>query len=112
MPKGFRGYEEPPDWLTFDEIERLLGIFVRLGTRRVRLTGGEPLLRRHLPNWRSACRRCPACATCRCPPMPRGWRTPWPARGGEPHQCQPRYAGPRLHAGITGRDCLPPCWTA
>ncbi|PKV43822.1 cyclic pyranopterin monophosphate synthase subunit MoaA [Janthinobacterium sp. 61] len=49
MPKGFRGFEEPKDWLTFDEIERLLGIFVRLGTRRVRLTGGEPLLRRDLP---------------------------------------------------------------
>ena len=49
MPKGFRGFEEPKDWLTFDEIERLLGIFVRLGTRRVRLTGGEPLLRRKLP---------------------------------------------------------------
>ena len=43
MPKGFRGFEEPKDWLTFGEIERLLGIFVRLGTRRVRLTGGEPL---------------------------------------------------------------------
>lgn len=49
MPKGFRGFEEPKDWLTFGEIERLLGIFVRLGTRRVRLTGGEPLLRRNLP---------------------------------------------------------------
>jgi GTP 3',8-cyclase len=49
MPKGFRGFEEPKDWLTFDEIERLLGIFVGLGTRRVRLTGGEPLLRRDLP---------------------------------------------------------------
>lgn len=49
MPKGFRGFEEPKDWLTFDEIERLMGIFVRLGTRRVRLTGGEPLLRRNLP---------------------------------------------------------------
>ena len=49
MPKGFRGFEEPKDWLTFDEIERLLGVFVRLGTRRVRLTGGEPLLRRKLP---------------------------------------------------------------
>lgn len=49
IPKGFRGFEEPKDWLTFEEIERLLGIFVRLGTRRVRLTGGEPLLRRDLP---------------------------------------------------------------
>ena len=49
IPKGFRGFEEPQHWLTFDEIERLLAAFVRLGTTRVRLTGGEPLLRRDLP---------------------------------------------------------------
>ncbi|WP_317202540.1 GTP 3',8-cyclase MoaA [Janthinobacterium sp.] len=49
IPKGFRGFEEPEHWLTFDEIERLLAAFVRLGTTRVRMTGGEPLLRRDLP---------------------------------------------------------------
>src|SRR5947209_16216553 len=49
MPKGFKGFEEPKHWLTFDEIERLLAAFARLGTSRIRLTGGEPLLRRHLP---------------------------------------------------------------
>ncbi len=49
IPKGFKGFEEPKHWLTFDEIERLLGAFARLGTSRVRLTGGEPLLRRNLP---------------------------------------------------------------
>jgi cyclic pyranopterin phosphate synthase len=49
MPKDFKGFEEPKDWLTFDEIERLLGAFARLGTSRIRLTGGEPLLRRNLP---------------------------------------------------------------
>ena len=49
LPKGFRGFEEPADWLTFDEIERLLAAFARLGTSHVRLTGGEPLLRRNLP---------------------------------------------------------------
>lgn len=49
MPKGFKGFEEPADWLTFDEMERLVAAFGRLGTRRVRLTGGEPLLRRNLP---------------------------------------------------------------
>jgi cyclic pyranopterin phosphate synthase len=48
MPTGFKGFEEPADWLTFDEIERLLRAFARLGTRRIRLTGGEPLLRRHV----------------------------------------------------------------
>jgi cyclic pyranopterin phosphate synthase len=48
MPAGFKDFEEPDDWLRFDEIERLLRVFARLGTRRVRLTGGEPLLRRHV----------------------------------------------------------------
>jgi GTP 3',8-cyclase len=31
--------------LTFDEIERLAKLFVALGVRKLRLTGGEPLLR-------------------------------------------------------------------
>jgi len=49
MPEDFKGYEEPENWLTFDEIERLIGAFARLGVKRLRLTGGEPLLRRNLP---------------------------------------------------------------
>jgi cyclic pyranopterin phosphate synthase len=34
------------DILTFEEIERLARLFIRLGVRKIRLTGGEPLLRR------------------------------------------------------------------
>ena len=34
--------------LTFEEITRLARLFVALGVRKVRLTGGEPLLRREL----------------------------------------------------------------
>jgi cyclic pyranopterin phosphate synthase len=34
--------------LTFEEIARLAGIFSSLGARKVRITGGEPLLRRDL----------------------------------------------------------------
>jgi len=34
--------------LTFEEIARLAGIFATLGVRKLRLTGGEPLLRRDL----------------------------------------------------------------
>jgi cyclic pyranopterin phosphate synthase len=48
IPEGFNGFEEPAHWLTFDEIERLIGTFARLGVSRVRLTGGEPLLRRDI----------------------------------------------------------------
>ena len=32
--------------LTFEEIERLARLFIRLGVKKIRLTGGEPLLRR------------------------------------------------------------------
>jgi len=35
--------------LTFEEIARLVGIFTSLGVGKVRLTGGEPLLRHDLP---------------------------------------------------------------
>lgn len=49
LPEDFKGYETPAHWLGFDEIERLVAVFARLGVRRVRLTGGEPLLRRGLP---------------------------------------------------------------
>jgi cyclic pyranopterin phosphate synthase len=53
MPKEIFG----PDYqflhrdqiLTFEEITRLAGIFVDHGVRKIRLTGGEPLVRRDLP---------------------------------------------------------------
>ncbi|HHO68266.1 MAG TPA: GTP 3',8-cyclase MoaA [Gammaproteobacteria bacterium] len=49
MPEGFRDFEEPEHWLSFDEIERVMAAFGRLGVRRIRLTGGEPLVRKGLP---------------------------------------------------------------
>lgn len=48
LPKGFNDYREPANWLTFNEIERVIATFGRLGVHRIRLTGGEPLLRRDL----------------------------------------------------------------
>ncbi len=36
--------------LTFEELNRLAGIFVGLGAGKIRLTGGEPLLRHDLPS--------------------------------------------------------------
>ncbi|MFB8329795.1 GTP 3',8-cyclase MoaA [Bacillus wiedmannii] len=35
--------------LTFDEIERLARLFISMGVNKIRLTGGEPLLRKDLP---------------------------------------------------------------
>lgn len=48
MPEGFKDFEEPAHWLNFDELERLLRLFADLGLKRLRLTGGEPLLRRDI----------------------------------------------------------------
>src|SRR4029079_16556391 len=36
--------------LHFEEIETLVDVFTSLGVDKVRLTGGEPLLRRNLPD--------------------------------------------------------------
>ncbi|ROV56708.1 GTP 3',8-cyclase MoaA [Neisseria chenwenguii] len=48
LPKGFKGFAIPKDWLTIEELARVAASFARLGTKRFRLTGGEPLLRKGL----------------------------------------------------------------
>lgn len=59
IPEGFKDFEEPEHWLTFDEIERVVGAFAFLGVNRVRLTGGEPLLRRNLSHLAARIARLP-----------------------------------------------------
>lgn len=49
LPRGHRDFKEPADWLSFDEIEQVIRVFGQLGTRRIRITGGEPLVRHHIP---------------------------------------------------------------
>ena len=49
LPRDFNAFAEPDTWLTFDEIERVIRAFSELGVNKVRLTGGEPLVRRDLP---------------------------------------------------------------
>jgi GTP 3',8-cyclase len=52
MPKEVYGrsyrFLERRELLTFEEIERLARVFASLGVEKIRLTGGEPLLRREL----------------------------------------------------------------
>lgn len=50
LPKGFKDFAVPEQWLTFEEIERVVRIFGKLGVHRVRITGGEPLVRKNLPD--------------------------------------------------------------
>ncbi|MDE9364483.1 GTP 3',8-cyclase MoaA [Luteipulveratus sp. YIM 133132] len=48
MPAEGLPWLAKPEMLTDDELVRLVGIFTALGVTQVRLTGGEPLLRRSL----------------------------------------------------------------
>lgn len=48
MPKRFRGFELPDQWLNDNEIVRLVQAFATLGLKKIRLTGGEPLVRKNL----------------------------------------------------------------
>lgn len=52
MPKEVFGHDfhflPRADLLTYEEIARIAAVFVDLGVRKIRLTGGEPLLRRDL----------------------------------------------------------------
>jgi len=59
LPEGFRDFQEPAEWLDFDEIERVMRAFAGLGVRRLRLTGGEPLTRRDLPGLAARLARLP-----------------------------------------------------
>ncbi|MBA9085602.1 cyclic pyranopterin phosphate synthase [Fontibacillus solani] len=53
MPKELFGDDYPfmpkHELLTFEEMSRVARLFASLGVKKIRLTGGEPLLRRDLP---------------------------------------------------------------
>ncbi len=48
MPEADVKFQPREQLLTFEEIERFVSIAARLGVRKLRLTGGEPLLRKDL----------------------------------------------------------------
>jgi len=48
IPDGFRGFRTPGDALGVGEIARLVAVFAGLGVSKVRLTGGEPLVRKDI----------------------------------------------------------------
>ena len=54
MPKEVFGKDFPflerGGIMSFEEIDRFAGIFIDLGVEKIRLTGGEPLLRKNLPD--------------------------------------------------------------
>ena len=49
MPEEGMQWMDRHELLTFEEIERLVRILARHGVHKIRLTGGEPLMRKELP---------------------------------------------------------------
>src|SRR3990170_5787480 len=49
MPHDEYEWIDKKEILTFEEIARLARLFVALGVEKIRLTGGEPLVRQDLP---------------------------------------------------------------
>jgi cyclic pyranopterin phosphate synthase len=49
MPEDAKNFQPRAEILTFEEIERFVRIAAGLGVTKIRITGGEPLLRKDLP---------------------------------------------------------------
>lgn len=48
LPRGFKEFSESSETLTSKEIEHIVRLFALLGVRHVRITGGEPLVRKNI----------------------------------------------------------------
>ena len=86
------------DILTYEEITRLVRVAASIGIDQIRLTGGEPLVRRDLPELV----RCSSSVPGLTQPQPDHQRRlagahgpPAGGRRADAHQCQPRFAGAR-----------------
>ena len=56
LPDGYQ-CDQPRDFLSLTEIKRLATAFASLGTEKIRITGGEPSLRKDLPEVISICKQ-------------------------------------------------------
>lgn len=50
LPRGLHAFERPDELLSFDDITCIVRVASRLGVNRVRITGGEPLVRAGVPD--------------------------------------------------------------
>ncbi len=50
IPKGFKGFSGMEDRIPLEDFVRLVRLFSELGVDKIRITGGEPLMRTDLPD--------------------------------------------------------------
>ncbi len=58
LPNGYQ-CDQPRDFMSHNEIKRLTTAFAGLGTEKIRITGGEPALRKDLPDIIATCKQTP-----------------------------------------------------
>lgn len=107
LPDGYQARPGVPEPLRLDEIQRLLRAFAAVGMRKVRLTGGEPSLRRDLTDIIAASAAIPGIATVALTTngcLLRKRRADWQAAGLNALNVSVDALDPRRFAQITGHD--------
>jgi GTP 3',8-cyclase len=92
MPEEGLPWLRREELLSYEEIARIVRVMAGMGLRRVRITGGEPLVRRDLPRWCGCSAPSRGSTTSRSPPT----RCSWPSR--------PRRSATRASTGSTSRS--------
>ena len=108
MPEDDYVWLPREDVLHFEETSALVDVFLSLGVDKVRLTGGEPLLRRDLPELVRMIAAKPGLKDLGAHHQRRAARRPGRRAEGRrprPHHGQPRHAPPR---SLPGADALQP----
>lgn len=108
LPDGYQ-CDSPRDFLDLQEIQRICLGFARLGTSKIRITGGEPSLRKDLPEIIRICANTPGVEHVAI--TTNGYRLPthitaWAKAGLDSINVSIDSLDPRLFASITGNDKL------
>ena len=111
LPQGFQKScnEDKASAISTSEIKHLVTAFARLGTRKIRITGGEPSLRKDLPDIIALCKATPGIESVAV--TTNGYKlkesiTDWVAAGLDRLNVSVDSFDPRLFHAITGHDRL------
>ena len=108
LPDGYQ-CDQPRDFLSLCEIKRITKAFAELGTEKIRITGGEPALRKDLPEIIRVCKETPGIKTVAI--TSNGFKLPehlpqWLDAGIDAINISIDSLDPRQFHAITGHDKL------
>lgn len=109
LPDGY-SCDHDRDFLSFDEIKRVANAFAQMGTEKIRITGGEPSLRKDLPEIIAACKQTPGIKKVAI--TTNGYKLPehlpsWLDAGIDAINISIDSLDPRMFHSITGHNKLP-----